>query len=112
SPVSGRGRRVADRCRRARATAGHHRWDGPRRPESLVRPGGPGAATKSPALLSYVRYAHIHVKSTTKRLRKPMRKTMCTQSHAAHAKKPESLRRPITATARERPTVASDPLSR
>src|SRR5436309_1812254 len=59
-----------------------------------------------------VTYAHAHSKSTSSRLRKPIRNMMCTSSHASHATSPESLKRPTTATAAARPIVAMLPLSR
>src|SRR5437879_6203677 len=60
----------------------------------------------------HVTYAQAHSNSTRKRLRKPIKNVMWTNSQASHATSPESFTRPTTATAAARPMVAMLPLSR
>ncbi len=60
---------------------------------------------------SYETNDHAHSMKTSTRLRKPMSKSKCRSSQASHAGAPESLIFPRSATAAERPIVASEPLS-
>src|SRR5206468_1563455 len=58
-----------------------------------------------------VKYAQAQLTSTTARLRKPIRKKMWSASQATQAIQPEKRAKPRSATAAERPIVASMPLS-
>ena len=55
--------------------------------------------------------AHAHCSSTITRLRKPIRKKMCTSSQAHQAARPDQFDLENAATPAPRPITASEPLS-
>ena len=90
--------------------------EAPPGPAAVARSGaGDGRRPRSPVMSRAprceVKYAHAHSNITITRLRKPIRKTMCTTIHRSQATKPDSRTKPKSATAAALPIVARFPLS-